>query len=214
MKFWFLAIGVIAVAGWIMVRPMTHTVLPAMLRAGNEQILASWRDALVAYKKEFGTFPPTDLCDTREESILNALNKQNPKELQFLDLPAIRLNLIVPVDAWGQALIFDYERNGDLSYIMSAGQDGKFQTEDDMNSRDARQRNIPIPEDILDERTRSRRAAQAEAAKQEAEKATAEGTANPDKKDAVEGGDVPKSAPKAESVPGSADKPQPPAPAK
>ncbi len=166
---WLIAFAVAAAAAWFLVLPMHQRILPQMLRTGTEQMIAQWRDAMLAYKADHGSFPPGDLASMKEESWINALHRQNKLEKLYIDKYSIRTRHVVPVDGWDNALFFDYDGTGDLSNIRSAGPDGKFGTGDDIVSRDCPQRNIPVPEDLLDQSARRKK--DAEKKKDEAEAA-------------------------------------------
>jgi hypothetical protein len=144
---------------------------------------------------------------TREDSIVNGLNKSNKLSKVYLDLNSVRLEGITPVDAWGNYLLFDPKQTGDFSRVLSAGEDGQFGTDDDMSSENARQRNIEVPSEVLDERGRSRRAVEKTEAGEAAKKA-GDAPAEPDAKAAPAAKDQPKAKDAAPAAPAK-EKPSP-----
>ena len=147
LKSWLLALGVIAVSSWALLRPMQHTVVPHLLHGGTEQILAQWRDALNAYKADEGQFPPTDLKSSVGESRLAALTGENAAKKDYLDRNsvAIATNNFAAVDAWYLPLSFDPEKTGDFAHVVSSGPDRTFGTADDIDSRAVKNLHLTPP---------------------------------------------------------------------
>lgn len=182
MKSWLLAFALIPILGWILVRPIRNTVLPQLVREGTDQILAQWRDALLAYKADEGQFPPLEnqLAEDgrimgEDEARMAALLYRNKAEKAYLDKTSVRLEFAVQgIDPWQTPLAFDPLKNGDQSHIVSAGPDLQFGTADDIDSRNAIQRNLEVPLEMLNERDRRR----VEATKAEKDKAKSPQAAN------------------------------------
>lgn len=142
MKYWLLAITLVVLSGWILVRSMQRTVMPGVLRSGTEQILALWRDAMLAYQKDEGRFPPLDGNGEKSSDHLrlDALTGDNKAEKEYLVYSSIRTIIdVIPVDAWETPLHFDPQ---DASHITSAGPDLTMGTADDIDSRNVKTRNI------------------------------------------------------------------------
>ena len=136
-KAWLIVMVVLAGSGWALLRPMQHTVMPKLLRSGTEQMLAHWRDALLAYQKDEGQFPPADLKATADESRYAALCSatENKAHREYLTRFQVALDILIPIDAWETPLAFDPEHRGDQAHIVSAGPDLKMGTADDIDSR-------------------------------------------------------------------------------
>lgn len=145
LKSWLLALGVIAVSGWALLRPMQHTVMPKLLLGGTEQILAKWRDALTAYKEDEGQFPPSNLKSSVGESRLAALTGENAAKKTYLDRNGSALDNFTAIDAWDEPLVFDPEKTGDLTHIVSPGPDRIYGTADDLDSRAVKNLQLPLP---------------------------------------------------------------------
>ena len=154
LKSWLIVIVLVPLLGWALMRPMHKTVMPDLLNRGTEQILAQWRDALLAYKADEGQFPSADLKDTMEESRIAALTGDNKAKKDYLDRDAVANAGVIPIDAWGTHLFFDPTRMGDQSHILSAGPDKMLGTPDDLDSTNVTNLHLPAPADPTDEKVR------------------------------------------------------------
>lgn len=154
LKSWLIVIVLIPLLGWALTRPMRKTVMPDLLNRGTEQILAQWRDALLAYKADEGQFPPADSKVTMEEIRMAALTVDNKAKKEYLDWDAVAFAGLIPIDAWGTHLIFDPLRNGDQSHILSAGPDKIVGTPDDLDSLNVTNLHLPPPVDPNDDKVR------------------------------------------------------------
>ena len=154
LKSWLLVIVLVPLLGWALTRPIRKTVMPDLLTRGTEQILAQWRDALLAYKTDEGQFPPGDLKETVNESRMSALTEDNKAQKEYLDRDGVAFAGLIPIDAWETHLIFDPMRNGDQSHILSAGPDKIVGTPDDLDSTNVTNLHLPVPVDPNDERVR------------------------------------------------------------
>lgn len=155
MKSWLLTFALIPFLAWILIHPMKDKVMPELLRGGTEQILAQWRDAMVAFKAEEGEFPQMIEGFTKDESRFTVLTGQNKAQKEYLDRHSIKMIVgSKPVDAWETQLVFDPQNTGDQTHIISAGPDLTIGTEDDIDSLKVTQRNLPVPVELLDDKTR------------------------------------------------------------
>ena len=154
LKSWLIVIVLVPLLGWALMRPMRKTVMPDLLNRGTEQILAQWRDALLAYKADEGQFPPADLKDTPEESRMAALTGENKAQKEYLDRDGVAFAGIIPIDAWETHLFFDPMRTGDPSHILSAGPDKMINTSDDLDSTNVTNLHLPPPVDPNDDKVR------------------------------------------------------------
>lgn len=151
MKYWLLAITLVMVSGWMLVRSVQRTVMPGMLRSGTEQILAIWRDAMLAYEKDEGKFPPLEGQGAVDHARMGALTGNNKAKKEYLAYSSVRTIIdVVPVDAWETPLQFDPK---DPSHVISAGPDLKVGTADDIDSRTVKTRDIRLPQETKVVRT-------------------------------------------------------------
>lgn len=181
MKSWLLTFALIPFLGWILIHPMKDKVMPELLRGGTEQILAQWRDAMIAFKADEGAFPQMIEGFTKDESRFTGLTGQNKAQKEYLDRHSIRVVLgSKPVDAWETQLVFDPQNTGDQTHIVSAGLDLVIGTEDDIDSLKVPQRNLAVPVELLDEKSRRKlefnKATAAKQAKQAKGEATEKAT--------------------------------------
>jgi hypothetical protein len=169
MKAWLMVLLVVPLAGWFLIHPMRDKVMPAMVAGGTEQMLAQWRDGMKAFHADEGAFPikPTGE-DLTTPPRLEALGGQNKASKEYMDKTSVRHQFYLPLDGWGNPLVFDPENKGDASHVVSNGADGLPGTADDISSLTARQRNLEVPLDALDERTRRKTAAKAASVKEPA----------------------------------------------
>lgn len=158
MKSWFLAFAAVAVAAYFLINPFRTVAMPRLLRGGTEQIIAQWKDAMLAYKADEGEFPPVDPEMEPTDSYIFHLTGENKLKKEYLDRNSVRIHIFVPKDGWDRPLIFDPEKKGDLSRIVSMGEDGIHGTPDDIDSLNVKQRHIPVPADLVDERAARRKA--------------------------------------------------------
>ena len=154
LKSWLLVIVLVPLLGWALTRPMRKSAMPDLLTRGTEQILAQWRDALLAYKADEGQFPPEEDKGSSTESRLAALTTENKAQKEYLDRDSVAFAGVIPIDAWGTHLFFDLTRTGDQSHVTSAGPDKMLGTPDDLDSTNVTNLHLPVPVDPNDERVR------------------------------------------------------------
>lgn len=154
LKSWLIVIVLVPLLGWALTRPMRKTVMPDLLNRGTEQILAQWRDALLAYKADEGQFPPGNIKETLNESRTAALTGDNKAQKDYLERDGVAFAGVIPIDAWETHLIFDPLRNGDQSHVLSAGPDKMAGTPDDLDSTNITNLHLPVPVDPNDEKVR------------------------------------------------------------
>ena len=154
LKSWLIVIVLIPLLGWALTRPMRKTVMPDLLTRGTEQILAQWRDALLAYKADEGQFPPAETKETMNESRMAALSGENKAKKEYLDRGGVAFAGMIPIDAWETLLFFDPMRTGDQSRILSAGPDRMINTPDDLDSANVTNLHLPPPVDPNDDKVR------------------------------------------------------------
>ena len=153
-KSWLMVIILVPVLGWALTRPMRRTVMPDLLNRGTEQILAQWRDALLAYKADEGQFPPEDIKETMNESRMAALSGENKAKKEYLDRDGVAFAGLIPIDAWETHLFFDPMHTGDQSHILSAGPDKMINTADDLDSTNVTNLHLAVPVDSNDDKVR------------------------------------------------------------
>jgi hypothetical protein len=150
-KFWLLSMAGTSLVMWLFLR-VPQKILPQMQADGTRQILALWRDAMLAYKQDHAKFPEQIEGKNYGESLSSALAGENPEHKVYLDLDAVRIHQTVAEDGWGNVLLFDPENTGDFSVIWSPGPDGIERTADDIDSRTVTLRKLPTPVDPSEER--------------------------------------------------------------
>jgi hypothetical protein len=150
MKSWFIALAALPLVAWLFVR-VPQKIMPVMLAGGTEQMIAQWRDALLAYKQDHGKFPVQKEELNFGESLISCLTEENPLGQPYLDLDSVVIRQTLPMDGWNNPLRFDPDNTGDDAHIISAGPDGIFNTADDISSRDVKQRHLPVPVDPASE---------------------------------------------------------------
>lgn len=123
-----------------------------MLTSGTEHLLFTWSDSIQTYEKELGVpiddhmhpYPDTTFRDLQLTDVLNKGNFNN--KVYQEPIASSRLGM-QPVDGWQNPLVFDFQKKGRISDILSPGPDGKVGTADDMTSLTARKRSIPLPKE-------------------------------------------------------------------
>jgi hypothetical protein len=71
-----------------------------------------------------------------------------------LDRAAVSFVGFIAVDAWATPVVFDPEKNGDQSHVVSAGPDKAMGTTDDIHSVGVKNLHLPLPAELLEERGR------------------------------------------------------------
>jgi Type II secretion system (T2SS), protein G len=148
-KFWILGLLSLSLVGWLFLRMPRE--IHKMVSGGTEQVLAQWRDAMLAYKADQGHFPSIKEDRNLGESLLDALAPSEGDEKIYLDRTTVSSSGSLPVDGWGNFLTFDPLQNGDLSHVVSSGPDGIPGNGDDIDSQRVPQRNLPVPPDPNEE---------------------------------------------------------------
>jgi hypothetical protein len=144
--YWALGLACLAGGYWVLTVP-PKLAEEKKLASSTEHFLYLLRESMRAYKADFGAFPEREIYGMLEESFVKSLAGLNDKQKAYLIPAAIRTEFLTPVDSWGQKLLFDPSNKGAYDEIVSPGPDGSFGTADDLNSLNARAREITPPKE-------------------------------------------------------------------
>ncbi len=150
---WITFLVLFGVGAWLIGLKSRKLQEDRILANGTEHLLHLWQDAIQQYAKETGEQPdecimPYPSIEYRDSRMVDIMFGGNPLGKMYLHAGATNRNRSMqPTDGWHSPLVFDPERKGDLSVVVSAGPDRIHGTADDLHSRNARKRDIPTPKE-------------------------------------------------------------------